>query len=1000
MSGSRTVYSVQSSTVPIFDDSSRINQFEAAMLDYVANSSIEQSEYIKSYYNSSRLRNYRSYLNWCDKSGFTNIFGKVNSEFYGDATFDNVAIANLIKDSLNLEENDTLGVYQTNLSFFSEDFYLKYLATQQGKASYFYFPGIPYEVSYPSISIIKASLSNGVVIEGNLPTEVRNSRFLEISYSIIKKVIEEVIPPSLPEDEEKEEEDSPEKDPEDSIEPTPIIVTRYVTEYGFYHYREGSGNTALDNLIRNNNITSDKTFFPPVPIRSNTAWFKDSKAKLINDALVFLDIYNKQTNHNEAYASLQTNLIEGMKEGSIDDIDYITLLPSIALNSDNQADLRYLYEFFYNCYFNYALKTSRPDPNIAKSLESGSNYLGAYANLVKEKFKNSGYNEGYFTNFNINCEASNLNLTYSWGHAEYFEHNGKFHPKAKESEYGVLSNDFVHKYSVETQARDEEGNLRWKFIVTSPGGEGNDEGYYAPVMETVIYEVPYSLTAFCHQISESRYRFVLFTSLCLSNLIYANKSINTSASGAINTCALSEDVTISFKQDIGINTDIQSEFVFKRVAVTGENDTGFIVPLEKNTFFEIGYKNQLDIAYGSQYLIFNIWVAQKRRWYQRGFLGKVLAFTGLALALSIVPIMPIIGTALVIYFGTICTAILLEMTLKTFQVIFGDRLGEKIYSSVLSLVKNILVTVGNICRNIPIIGWLIWGICMTAYFFTTSGEYLRQGVYIKDAIKNSMIETSAAAVSGIIASSVGDKVSTALTNSGFGSIANYAGGAVTGFISGSVTGIASSLIQGNSFSNALKTGFKQGLVQSVLSIAFQGISDLFELSGNISGKANSNLIGEIAKENGVGTAIKAAISSSVNKVLTNPNTYVSLLGMVNEERQYHKLANLENDYQEFNNNLKATQNVLDVLMASTCSTNTSEFLCKLQTSLNRTCADPENMMTPDVFLSTATATGSDIIKTVLGSPSYFVENKLTLDGYVPSSLYYTQLDYTTSWDVS
>ena len=85
MSGSKTTYYVSSSTFPMFDDSSRVNQYAAAMLDYTANSPIEHSEYIKSFYNTSRLRNYRGYLNWCEKNGFYDIFGKVNADFYSDA---------------------------------------------------------------------------------------------------------------------------------------------------------------------------------------------------------------------------------------------------------------------------------------------------------------------------------------------------------------------------------------------------------------------------------------------------------------------------------------------------------------------------------------------------------------------------------------------------------------------------------------------------------------------------------------------------------------------------------------------------------------------------------------------------------------------------------------------------------------------------------------------------------------------------------------------------
>ena len=131
--GSKTRYSVASSTSPVFDMDNRINQFEAAMLDYTANSVIEYSEYMKSYYNTSRLRGYKQFINWWRKQGNEEVFGKVTATFFGNADIDNTAVAEAIKPMIDLEPTDVFRVFNTDLNFFSEDFFVRHLATEQDK---------------------------------------------------------------------------------------------------------------------------------------------------------------------------------------------------------------------------------------------------------------------------------------------------------------------------------------------------------------------------------------------------------------------------------------------------------------------------------------------------------------------------------------------------------------------------------------------------------------------------------------------------------------------------------------------------------------------------------------------------------------------------------------------------------------------------------------------------------------------------------------------------
>lgn len=999
MSGSKTTYYVSSSTFPMFDDSSRVNQYAAAMLDYTANSPIEHSEYIKSFYNTSRLRNYRGYLNWCAKNGFYDTFGKVESDFYSDAKLDNIVVGDAIKHLFTIEKNDTFGVYRSKLSFFSEDFYVKYLATQQGLADKFYEDGdLYYTISYPTDSTIRATLKDGTYVEGPLPTGSANTRFIEVSYSIIREIKEEYYPPEEenppeeggtpennptdPETPETEEgiEDLP-LEPEEPIEPElpkePIIITRYVTEYGFYHYQEDTGNLILDSLIKENNgIKVEKTFYPPIPLRSNTAWFTGEKEQKINNVLKYLEIRETNSDRETGYEQLKT-ACSNMEKGSINDIDYITILLGVHLNSDNNSDQKYLFEFFYNLYLNYALKVARPDPTVPKTLYAGSNYIGEFASYAKKGFTDSGYSDSYFTKFNINCNASNLNLTYSWGHSDYFEQNGQWKPEAKVGDYGVLSGSYEYKYSYTVEEWVNSG----------------DDGYWTNV--TYTKKVPYTLTAFCHQTSLNRFRMVLFVSLTLTNLIYHGKTINTSAYDAINAASGKEDVTLSFIEDIGKDGTEYSKITLKRVTVTGEIDTPFIVPIEHNTWHEIGVRSQADIAPCSMFLIYNCWVKVKQKWYQRGFFKWVALVVAVVIAVFAPQFAPAsIALAVQVAAATaaivIAVSIAIDLIVKVISTIFGDSLGNKVGGFLQSAWQGLCST-------------LMW-FSETLSFFGISSPYVlafRIGVTIGLAVINSdslMVSGESFGTSLIKGSLIAGAQVTA-GKLGYSAGVGIENAMAQVMVQFGTQAAISSFAQTYATTDSLRMALEKGLIYGSATAITAGITKMF----NPEFVFNDPSYSGHTDNSSFSTSMTDALVNNANAILKNPNTYAELLNLGIQERLEHKLKNLENDFQEFNNKYKAVQDMLDILNAKFNNVITAEYLCKMQLALGRfSSLFPENYssLTPETIINTSLATGSDVIKAVLSKPSTFVEDSLTIKGYTPNNLYYTQTDNTLTWDIT
>ena len=984
---SKTEYYVSSSTVPIFDGTKRINQYEAAILDQTGTSSLEQSEYFRLHYNNSRLRAQRGLLKQASSSGYNSTIGKINAVFYGDAKIDNTIVTEAIRSTINPPDG-SFGVYRTVLSFFSEDFYIKYLATKQGKANLVYqATDTNYKIEYPTPTTIKAIFSDGTEIKGTLPDRAKKTRFLEISYSIAVLHTEEVTTP----------------------EGETTTVTTCTYEYGYYHYQEGSGNYTLDRIIANNGIKQETSFYPVVPLRANTAQLDGDKASAVGKILRQLEFYSNTKSPNDCYGEMKKAITDGMKEGNIGDIDYITMIFGVPINSRNNSDQRYLFEFFYNCYTNDALERGIPPEQLiqAKDATSGSGSLNSIYLRLTTALENIE-DANYYHQFHLQNNISNFNYTYGQAGADYLEMNGQQRPGAEVNSYGVLAGEYIYEYAHLVPARDAEGNIMTSY--------SEDTGYQV-IYEREVVQVPYNLTLFCHQTSQNRQRTVMFADLKLVNLVYAGKTILTDAYQAVRDAETTTTLAHDFSGDYDGLYSTQKLLTFTYVEATGDNDSAFIVPLEQNTFYEIGTRHDLEIIYACQYLVFNCWESKKVKWYQHGQFGTFFTFV----LVCTLPMFTPIQTVAVAMFAVLSTAKMLELTQKVLSLVFGERQGYKIVHYAVQAVKMVLQVVGTIAAFFGPIGQLVQGICMSILFVINAAEVLQMGGSLSQALKTSAKSTTIAAASSAataigmgaagattsVASVGSTAAETGATTAGtaVGTAGATAGGSIS-VTTGSTTFALKGLTSGVLAAGAAAGGFTQGLLSSKFSGESQGES--FK-SGLIQGAVQGGITYLVSEISGplnmsvdidpsmvtTATSIANTLSTVAGAVFKNPMTYVNLMNMVEEERMYHKMANLENDYQEFNNQLQAAQKVLNQLYQSTNSTMTAEYLCTYQLIMGRVMSlFPEIclQMTPEQFITTSLTTGSDIIKCVLGSIPMYVENQMSMNGFSPESLHYSQND--------
>ena len=1088
MGGSSTTYYVSSSTFPLFDRTKRPSNYLAGMLDYTSNSTIEQSEYFRSYYNTSRLRDLRCLLNWAKTSGYNDHMGNVTSTFYADAQFDNDAVTVGLAELVPVGENQKLQVYVSTLNRFSEDFWIKYIATQQGLAYKFYDLDVTYSLEFPDETTIKCVFSDGTTFQGTIPSDADSKCFLEISYSI----------------------------------ETTDSKGNVSYKYGYYDYKEGSGSETFDSLIANNRTNVARTFYPTIPIRTDTHWLTGDDATHTNNILKKLHLYNaRDLIDTTPYEKFKEYLIQGCKENGTDlgDIDYMTVILGVTINSRNKADNRYLFEFFYNLYVNYALSTGNIPQNQTAGyhLVGHTGYLaGAFARYYqgigfsgydsssgsKQGCKHHG-GQGY-SSFNIRCYKTNLNLTFWLGHAEYFECNGKWKSNAQIGECGVLAGKRTYKFKGLTTVYDPTDGT--ESLQSKSGSTSNN------------------VIMFCKQTTANRFHMVLFIDLHLQNLVYHGKSVCTDAYEDIKDSSTTTTVYHDFQEDfpnVAVGHWWSKYFpsswekydlqMYEYVDNPGRNPSAFIVPLEQTTLYEIGEPFQLDVSYGCQYLVCNAWDKVTTSWWQDSFLGAVLGVICIVIA-YVFPVVSFIFYPLGAFF--LATAAL-QLLQKILIAVFGEKLGAQIYNVIIQVIKQVILLVASICFKIPVIGWIIWAICMAVYTVITVADYVARGYSIGDALKRGLVEGAIASAASAIGAGVGGNSLAGVASSGYasggisgamsaglGSSAGIAAGSaavglnttgqslqngssigtaigqgviaggsmylgaqaggwagnqlggigttsgalissmVRGFTSGFLSSFGNSLLNGSNFRTSFRSGLISGAFSAGTAAARVGYNQLarymqwgqysytpaqLEAQGrefaplqegananNALGVPSNTTLGknleylgslDPSKVNaweefgkvGVSTlweVSKAAFLAVGINVLENPNTYAKLITAAYTQQMYHKMANIANDYEEFNDKYRAAYKVLNMLNELNNSTVTIEFVCMLQACMGRMAnLFPEfSTITPENWLNMAILTGHDQLKNVLAGPSTYVDSKMTLDGYTPYQLHYTARD--------
>ena len=195
-------------------------------------------------------------------------------------------------------------------------------------------------------------------------------------------------------------------------------------------------------------------------------------------------------------------------------------------------------------------------------------------------------------------------------------------------------------------------------------------------------------------------------------------------------------------------------------------------------------------------------------------------------------------------------------------------------------------------------------------FTITAADVINAGGSLEDAFKKGLASGAMAALGSYAGAYAGGAVASSGASVSVSSSITIGtetlASATQAATYSAINSFGNALIQGKSFGKALKSGVLSGIMSGAMVIGgdvFDQVFDSFNLlsSGSkVPGEAGTNAVTETAKST-VNKQILNPFQEELYKNLSNPNTYVNLMKETLAQRQFHKLANMENDYQEFAN---------------------------------------------------------------------------------------------------
>lgn len=256
-------------------------------------------------------------------------------------------------------------------------------------------------------------------------------------------------------------------------------------------------------------------------------------------------------------------LLEQVEDNpSIGDIDFTYVHFGVAINTPFQVGKKYIFQFIKNLYEAFGDKTV----NLIDPEDPYNELIDKYPSFLVRLINNN--DRQVWVKSNNSTYNINFDIGIGWDTMTTGSMTGIHSPSGKVDEYWFDRYTRTREYTVTV----EEG--------------GDNGGTHTETRTKTIY-----YTRFNHQVTANRVEYYVVSQLAYANKIYKGRSVSYRAYNEI------------------LKTD---------------EDSGFIFPLQINTFKDISMVDSTDLAQFCGYLIFNCYEKVKKKWYQSGFFGFII----------------------------------------------------------------------------------------------------------------------------------------------------------------------------------------------------------------------------------------------------------------------------------------------------------------------------------------------------------------------------------------
>lgn len=628
---SKKKYYVNSTTCNLWGSDDQMKYIPSTILSGVIKGERDLGKFLMNQVQKGPGVNLRKYYNWSRRSGYSAWIGDASSAMWTDVTVSRTKLADtLIKYELKLDTNQEVEVNYSEISWFDPDY-----------------------VAKTWCSVYRPTLTDRDYTASTTPTKIGEKQEQKTYYETDSEgnrysyKVWETVP----------------------IYRTDVLITftngstqlvemtgvdlsakflyysytiytlgsngQVVSETkhtGYYQFK--SGKWYFDEYFGESKANFN-TYFSIIPFRDDKSWI----SRTSNNAwYTWASKAYKRATGGKNLAGYNNLMDQLKKSDGVDDTAFIYEVFGVPINTAWQPGLKFLYNYFYNLYLNEKISTAQT-ASTADLIDSskGSSFI-----------KKESVDISRTVYIKSTTGVCNYDTRISWSGMTYYLKSGQQYEGAKVGTYHSRREAVTSSY--------QEGHYDYE----------SGQTYYTTKYQTVYYSI------WSHQKSANRYEEIWVRDLKFSSTIYHGKAVSYNA---------------------------YDELASRGDAVTGSTvsadalgESGFVVPIEWQTFKELSVFDRHNLSMCCQMLVINSWKKVKIRWYQRGifkWVGFIVSaisavFTGgasltaylLLYADMAVLTAQIVAAAICVSLSVVASALIMPMVMKVFSSVLPGAVAQ------------------------------------------------------------------------------------------------------------------------------------------------------------------------------------------------------------------------------------------------------------------------------------------------------------------------------------